>query len=95
MYLRNVSINGKTRSFQKEHFLVVYVDRNHQKFTTVIVLWREGWGSWVCCTFCFMSSTVNSETFARIYYSRIVIKVIFATLKIREIGCDLPISVND
>ena len=38
--------------------------------------------------------TVNSEIFARILFSRIALKHIFSTLKIRQ-GRDLPISVND
>ena len=42
-----------------------------------------------------IGNTVNSEIFARILFSRISVKDIFATLKISRLRHDLPISVND
>ena len=45
--------------------------------------------------FLSLSSTVNSEIFARMLFSRIALKDIFATLTIMRPGQDLPIPVND
>ena len=39
--------------------------------------------------------TVNPEIFARILFSRMALKDILATLKIRNKGHDFPISVKD
>ena len=38
--------------------------------------------------------TVSSENFARILFSRVVLKGIFATLKKSRLGHDLPTPVN-
>ena len=43
----------------------------------------------------FVACTINSEIFARTLFSRIALKDIFATLKIRDYGTIWPKSVND
>ena len=43
----------------------------------------------------FESCTVNPEIFARILFSRIALKDLFATLKNLGQGHDFPISVDD